>query len=231
VSIKDDLMEEIRRIFADKWTTRNGEIVPPVESLGLGNEAVILDGTVLYADLAGSTNMVDSKNPNFSSEIYKTYLRCAARIVRNEGGVITAYDGDRIMAVFIGDSKNTSAVRCGLKICGAVVEIINPLLKSHYTKSSYIVLHNVGIDTSRLQVSGIGIKGHNDLVWVGRAANYAAKLTELSSNFSIRITNDVFNKMARSVKYVGDEFIWNKVQWTSMNNIEIYRSNWYFYIR
>ncbi len=30
--------------------------------------------------------------------LYKAYLHCAAKIISNEGGEITAYDGDRIMA-------------------------------------------------------------------------------------------------------------------------------------
>jgi class 3 adenylate cyclase len=51
----------------------------------------------------------------FAAEIYKTFLHCAAKIIRSEDGVITAYDGDRIMAVFIGNAKNTSAVRAALK--------------------------------------------------------------------------------------------------------------------
>jgi len=36
--------------------------------------------------------------------IYKTFLHCAAKIIRSHKGVITAYDGDRIIAVYIGKS-------------------------------------------------------------------------------------------------------------------------------
>ncbi len=54
--------------------------------------------------------MVDKKSRQYSAEVYKTFLHCAAKIVRSHDGTITAYDGDRIMAVYIGGSKNTSAV-------------------------------------------------------------------------------------------------------------------------
>ena len=77
--------------------------------------AVKLDGTVLYADLDDSTNLVDSYEPEFAAKIYKAYLSCAAKVIRSEGGEITSYDGDRIMAVYIGDSKNSSAAPIGTK--------------------------------------------------------------------------------------------------------------------
>ena len=50
--------------------------------------------------------MVDRHEESFSAEIYKTYLYAAARIIRSQGGVVVAYDGDEVMAVFIGGSKN-----------------------------------------------------------------------------------------------------------------------------
>lgn len=33
------------------------------------------------------------------------YLVCAVRLIRSEGGVMTAYDGDLVMVVFIGNSR------------------------------------------------------------------------------------------------------------------------------
>ena len=105
MSLFEDLKKETEKIFREKWETRKGQVVPEAEGLKLTNDAIELTGTVLYADLSGSTSMVDEYKPYFSAEIYKAYLHCTAKIVRSEGGVITAYDGDRIMAVYIGDSK------------------------------------------------------------------------------------------------------------------------------
>jgi class 3 adenylate cyclase len=135
------------------------------------------------------------------------------------------------MAIFIGGSKNTSAVRCGLKINGAVCEIINPLLKSVYTNEVFTVKHNVGVDTSQISVSRIGVKGDNDLVWVGRAANYAAKLTELPSDYPVSITKEVFDNMNDSVKFCSGNYIWEKASWTSMSGMEIYRTHWFYYVK
>jgi class 3 adenylate cyclase len=74
------------------------------------------------------------------------------------------------MAVFIGDSKNTSAARAALKINWAVHKIVNPALLKTYTSSLYNLKHVIGVDTSSLLVARIGVRNDNDLVWVGRAA-------------------------------------------------------------
>ena len=226
MSLVDDYTKAVEKIFKDKWTTRNGQKVPESEDLALGNDAVKLDGTVLYADLDESTNLVDNYDPEFVAEIYKAYLSCAAKVIRSEGGEITSYDGDRIMAVYIGDSKNTKAARSALKINYTVKEIINPLLKEHYPDENYSVKQVVGIDTSELFVARTGIRGSNDLVWVGRAANYAAKLCSLSPNYPSRLTKAVYDKMNDSVKYADDDDetpMWKKTTW---NDMTIYQSTW-----
>lgn len=101
-------------------------------------------------------------------------MHCSAKIIRSEGGEITSLDGDRIMAVFIGDTKNTSAGRAALKINYARISIINPALVAQYPKSNYEVKHTVAVDSSELFIARTGIRGSNDLVWVGKAANHAA---------------------------------------------------------
>lgn len=227
-NLKEELSAAVKKIFRDQWSERDGEAVPDPEDLRLGNDGVILDATVLYADLSGSTSLVDNYKPRFAAEVYKSYLACAAPILKNEGGTITAYDGDRIMAVFIGKLKNTSAVRAGLKINGAVWDIIKPALNTQYPTTSYTLKHVVGIDTSKLLVCRIGVRNDNDLVWVGRAANYAAKLSSLSGEFSTYITDSVYSVMHDDVKHGGTsrQNMWEPRLWTSMNNFQLYASTW-----
>ena len=101
MGLADDVRQEARDIFATKFTERTGYKVPEAEDVKLGNDAVTLDGTVLYADLAESTAMVNGYKPWFASQVYKSHLLSACRMIRNNGGTITAFDGDRVMAVFL----------------------------------------------------------------------------------------------------------------------------------
>jgi class 3 adenylate cyclase len=142
------------------------------------------------------------------------------------------YDGDRVMAVYIGDAKNTQAVRTAMKINYTVAQIINPALKKQYPNDSYQVRQVVGVDTSELWIARVGIRNDNDLVWVGRAANYAAKLCSESADYPTYITADVFSRMADMVKYSSADhtLMWTEFKWAARGNIVVHRSNWWYTI-
>jgi class 3 adenylate cyclase len=231
MGLKADLETEVAKIFRDQWTERESEEVPAEDSIRLGNDAVKLLGTVMYADLSESTDLVNSFKPHFAAEVYKTFLYCAAKIVSAESADITAYDGDRIMAVFTGSAKNTRAVRTAMKINYARSEIINPLLAKQYAgRMEYTVRHVAGVDMSNLFVARTGIRGSNDLVWVGRAANYAAKLSALSNAYASYVTGDVYNNLHESVKVSNGQSMWTQVVNESLDGVTIYGSNWWWRI-
>jgi uridylate cyclase len=227
-SIKEDLQKEVAATFRATWETRDGNVVPAYETIKLNNDAVKLEATVLYADLADSTNLVDVYQPQFAAEIYKTFLNCAAKIIRSEGGEITAYDGDRIMAVYIGGTKNNSAVRTALKINYAVQQIIDPALRTQYPTTAYQTKHVIGIDTSNLLIAKTGIRGANDLVWVGRSANLAAKLSSLAHTYRTYITEQVHNVLDPSLTHSNGQAMWESRSWTAMGGRTVYASNYWW---
>ncbi|SRR5258708_1303869 len=228
MALKDELESEVRTIFRSPWSTRDGHVVPASESIGLGNDATIIEGTVLYADLADSTKLVDGHSQGFAAEVYKSFLLCAAKIIRSEGGEITAYDGDRVMTIYLGDSKNTSAVRTAMKLHWAVRKIIQPALNAQYSTAGFEVKHVVGIDTSSLFAARTGIRGSNDLVWIGRAANYAAKLAALPDSHQKYITQEIYENMSNDVKFSDGQNMWEAVRWNTFDNRIIYRSTWWW---
>ena len=231
MGLKDDLSSEILNSFKAQWQVEKAQQVPAPEALRLNsNHAKDLEvATVLYADMDGSTNMVDGRPWWFSSEIYRAYLRCAAAIIKLEGGVITAYDGDRVMAIFTGDCKNTTAVRCAMKINYAVLNIIHPAISAHPTEHrDFVFKHKVGVDTSQLHAARVGVRGDNDLVWIGRAANHAAKLNAIKRDEPIWISADVYNIIDKSVKYDQGIDMWKRFNWSEMNDLPVYATNYWF---
>ena len=226
MALGDNLRSEVRKVLQEQWTTKARKHVPESVDLELRNDAATIHGTVLYADLDGSTKLVDTNEPWFAAEIYKSYLVCAARIIESEGGVITSYDGDRIMAVYAGKNRNNKAVRSALKINYAVQKIINPAIAELYPKFNYSVKQSVGIDTSELLVTRTGIRGANDLVWVGHAANHAAKLSGRPGPVS-QITSNVYDRLSPSCKVGGDgRNMWNRATAHEIGNRNIYTSDW-----
>lgn len=223
-----ELQKSIDEIFSTEWDRRKGLVVPDTTSITNSNDAVEIDGTVLYADLADSTGLVLGYRDWFAAGVYKAYLLTACELIRNNGGTITAFDGDRVMAVYLGNSKNSNAAKTALQIDHMVTQEINPRIRNHYKTTSYQLAQAVGIDTSKLLVAKTGVWGSNDLVWVGRAANYAAKLCSLRDGYYTSfITSDVFNKLNAESKNAGtpDKCMWEKVMWNDVG-IEIYRSSY-----
>jgi class 3 adenylate cyclase len=230
MSIVEDIKKDVKEILESKWEKRDGIVVPETDDIKLKNDAVCLKGTILYADLYDSTGLVNSYKDYFVAEIYKTYLVSACRLIRLNEGVVTAFDGDRVMAVFLGDSKNSNAAKTALNINYVVQDIINKLIKERYPNSGYQIQQSVGIDTSDIFVARTGIRGSNDLVWVGRSANYAAKLCSLrESNYVTYITENVFNALNEETKYSHEPKIcmWEKYMWKDQGII-VYRSNWWW---
>ncbi|WP_422114718.1 adenylate/guanylate cyclase domain-containing protein [Brachybacterium sp. UNK5269] len=213
MGLKDDLEKYVVNVLDEKWERRQGQKVPDADDLPLKNLAVELEATVLYADLASSTQMVKRKKDWFAAEVYKSYLYCAAKIIRARGGTITAYDGDRVMGVFIGNSKNTDAAKCGLQIQWASKRIVSEKLSEKYTNSDFTLKQRVGIDASKLFVARTGIRGSNDLVWVGNAANNAAKLAALDPQYPTYITAAVYSKLNETSKLGGDP---KRDMWTDL---------------
>ena len=223
------LAEQVRGIFSADWTSRAGRVVPDPADLRLGNDAVEFGrATVLYADLTGSTALVNSSDWRLAAEIYKAFLHCAASIIRSEGGAITSYDGDRVMGIFVGETQTTPAARAALKINWAVERIINPELRRQYPQSGLVVSQVVGIDCGPVRASRTGVRGANDIVWVGRAANHAAKLTELKGPQRSWITETAYNWLHEDAKIRKSDSaaMWQRFRWEQRDNLPVWGSTW-----
>ena len=227
MGLKADLESQVSRIYTEQWKRRDGRKVPEDDDLSSGNDAVDLEAAILYTDLSDSTKLVENYKDWFAAQNYKTFLQCATRIIRSEGGYIRSFDGDRVMGIYIGDAKNTSAVRSALKINWAVKNIIQPALQKQY-KSKYVMKHVTGIDCSKVMAIKAGIRNNNDVAWIGRAANHAAKLTTLPDSHATWITDKVYDNMWDKVKYSKGIDMWEERFWKPQKNRRIYRSTYWW---
>lgn len=237
MSLKEDLIKEIKDIIKTQWTERDGYVVPKPEDVKLLNDGVKINVTMLYSDLVHSTDLTMKETKYFASEVYKCFLSSASRIIKYWDGYIRSFDGDRVMAVFIGDDKNSNAVAAALEISHAVNKLILPEIQTFYNKSHnyFNIDHCTGIDTSEIFIVRGGVKIDNDLVWIGRAANVASKLSEVrNGNYTI-ISDAVYDSLGYNRKYLNDiddnyisKYIWSEKDWNEIPGIrKIYCSHWY----
>ncbi|TNE65832.1 MAG: adenylate/guanylate cyclase domain-containing protein [Alphaproteobacteria bacterium] len=229
MTLREELDAHVYGTYSSAWDRRAGRVVPESDDIQLGNQGVDLEAAMIYADLTASTQLVDGYLDWFAAEQYKVFLHCASKIIRAEGGEIRSYDGDRVMGVFVGDMKRTNAVRAALKINWAVNHIINPRLKQRHPNTPYLLSHVVGVDCSNVFGVRAGIRGSNDVAWIGRSANYAAKLSSLKvGSFKTWITRSVYDGMADLAKFGGpsNANMWVEHRWTQMNDFQIYGSTY-----
>jgi adenylate cyclase len=199
MSLQDDVRDGVDGVLDEDWNIRVGSVVPETEDIVLKNGAVQVGATYLYADLADSSSLGQKVNDSISAKVIRSYLNAASRILKYYKGEIRSFDGDRVMAIFIGGSKNTNATRAGLALNWALDEVIAPKLSAKWSdlQQYWEPKQGIGIDTgSALLVKG-GVRNSNDLVSIGSAPNVAAKLSELRCA-DIHITAAVYDDMDES---------------------------------
>ncbi|MFB7143130.1 adenylate/guanylate cyclase domain-containing protein [Agrobacterium tumefaciens] len=228
MTIADDIRGNASTTFRTNWNVREGTTVPEPADLKLSNDAVHLKtATILYADLDGSTNLVEKKTWQFAGEVYKTFLYATSRLIRKHGGTIVSYDGDRVMGIFISNRQRNVAVSCALEINYAIKNIVQPELSKQY-KTDFKIRHIVGVDTSEIRAARTGVRGDNDIVWIGNAANLAAKLTALNADQPTWITKRVYDYLENDQKNGPQgENIWKSWNWSQHNNDAIWSTTYW----
>ncbi len=230
-ALADTLESDIRKILDTAWNSRSGQVVPETKDVALSNGAVKLDVAVLYADLAQSTQLA-RKNKSTAAKVVRAYLSTMARLITNNGGVVRSFDGDRVMGVFIGGSKNTDAARCALKMNYVLTKMLRPQAQAKFTSlKQFKIKHCVGVSRSEVLVVRGGIRDNNDLVFIGSAPNLAAKLSEIrNSPWNTYITHNVYGQLHKDAKFGGD----GRNMWTSTkrklagDEWSLYKSSWHW---
>jgi class 3 adenylate cyclase len=225
VAYEDDLQVEIIDILSAPWDTRDGQVVPSTENVKLRDGAVEMDATFLYADLAESSALQKDYLNTFAAKALRMYLHGAASIIRHFDGSVRSFDGDRVMGVFVGSSMRNNAVRAAFAIHWLLFQVIAPQVKKRHESngtSVWVPSHGIGIDCSKVFIARAGVHNrhgetnHNDLIFVGRAPNVAAKLSALrgANAGPIIVTDAVYSQLndAQKQKLNGTSGVWGEAK-------------------
>lgn len=233
MGLSDTLEKDVETIIATGWSKRRGTVVPSTTDVALAGGAVELEAAFLYADVASSSKMVRELDRRIAAKILKSVHSTTCRLIKALGGAVVSFDGDRVLGVFVGGTKNSSAAKCALQINHTVQKIIRPKFEARYDSvknASFTIGHGVGIDTGTVLAVRAGVRGDNDLIWIGRAPNLAAKLSDLrESPYHTFITASVYNSLLDWAKYGGkdNENMWQQRSWAFLSdNITVYCSAW-----
>ena len=156
-----------------------GRFVPPaiVNAMIAGRGAlapVEREATVLFADMAGFTEMTERAGAARTVEILNAYFDEATRIIGAHNGVVTQFQGDAVLATFnvpledAGHARNAFAAACGILECVAGREFAGERIRVR-----------IGINTGSLVAGNVGGGGRQSYTVHGDTVNLAARLEAL----------------------------------------------------
>jgi adenylate cyclase len=79
--LENELADSVDSILSAPWDLTSAQVIPESSDLGLGNVGKILDATILYADLADSTELA-IYNQGIAAEVCKAYLLGTTKIIK-----------------------------------------------------------------------------------------------------------------------------------------------------
>ncbi|WP_187969614.1 adenylate/guanylate cyclase domain-containing protein [Aquibium microcysteis] len=227
---KEDLEIWVDGHFGSSFDVRDGTVVPTTDSVSK-NQAVNLDASFLYADLAGSSELARHCPWETTAKIIRAFLDTSTRLIRAYRGEIRSFDGDRVMGVFVGDMSQTNATKCAREIFYTVENILGPKAYKKFTsisKNGIKLKCGVGVDYGTSRTVRAGIRNNNDLIWIGRPPNMAAKLSDVRKYpYSVMIHKDVYTSLPDIEKYNDGKDIWESRSFKlSGATHTIYRTRW-----
>lgn len=179
-------------IPTDEIVVNEGLVIPAPEDLLLG-ESRAMDMVILYADIRGYSDKTRISRERSIVKILNTFLTEMTRVAEDHGGTLGGFTGDRVMGIFPNAAKRKKpyidAVECALMMQTVVLYSLNAFLKT--LKYGQLAC-GIGIDAGRVLVSRLGPKNRNALVYVGDAANIAAKLSDRANPGETLMTRQVF---------------------------------------
>lgn len=199
--LRDELSDEVGTILSNAFTINvTDTAVVPHSSDGAitfpnldakTQSCKLIDTCVLYIDIRRSTELSIQHRPKTVAKLYSAFVRAMTKCARHYGGHVRGIIGDRVMVLFDCDDCFGKAVDCAILMNATAKYVINKHFKQNEVKCG------IGIDAGRMLVTKTGfrrrgVEQHNykNLVWLGRPANVASKLTDIANKSSEGLSLD-----------------------------------------
>lgn len=167
--LRDQQRELIRR-FA------TAEVAQDLEESGFALGGRSVEATVMFSDIRGFTNLVESQTPAETIDLLNTYYTLMFEAISGQGGVVNQMVGDGLMAIFGAPiplpNHNEQAVRAALEM----IEMIN-LFNLDQAAANRPAIHiGIGIATGQVIAGYTGTQRRATYTCVGDTVNLAARL-------------------------------------------------------
>ncbi|MFK0207248.1 adenylate/guanylate cyclase domain-containing protein [Agrobacterium sp. NPDC090283] len=190
--LRDEILEEVSIILAadfhiDVTETKNvphssdaAITFPNLDAKRQGTK--LIDTCVLYIDIRRSTQLNITHKPKTVAKLYSAFVRAMTRCARYHKGHVRGIIGDRVMVIFDTEGAYVNSVECAIAMNTVSQHVIN----RHFQRGE--VECGIGIDAGKMLATKTGVRrrgveqsSYRNLVWLGRPANVASKLTDLAN--------------------------------------------------
>ena len=156
--------------------------------------------TVLFADIKGSTGLIQHEDPEEAGLILQTVLRSMIEAVHRFDGVVSKIMGDGLMALFGAPlALEDHAVR-GSYAALAMRQAVRDKAAELRRARGIEVQVRIGLNSGEVVVLGIGTDLHMDYDAVGATVHLAARMEQTAPPDRIRITSNTADLVGNSMQ-------------------------------
>ena len=201
ISAKDYAVRSKERISAhdkppNNYQISDGRKIPELEDLGL-TASRALGLVFLYCDIRGYSKLVEQRREATVVRILDMFLREIVLITEDFQGILGDFQGDRIMSLFPNPNDKKDPIYNAVEAAIMMQTIVKKVISPHLGLTDNPLECGIGIDyDERVLVTRLGpksgIRERNKRVFIGSAANYAAKLEDRAEGGETLISGIVY---------------------------------------
>lgn len=217
--LRDELDEEVGIILGSgfKISVTETDIVPHSEDGAITfpnldqqeQGTKLIETAVLYVDMRRSTELSLKFRQQTVARLYSAFVRSMAQCARHFNGEVRGIIGDRVLVLFNREKCFENALQTAYLMNSVCQYIIN----RHFTRDE--VTFGIGIDFGRMLATKTGIRrrgvnqgAYRSLVWLGRPANVASKLTDNANKPA-----EHFDAVKLQVRLNRNGYTWEEDHW------------------
>lgn len=197
--IDDQVRLDVSSGFSVEVTDTNYVPTPDDSSITFGNLDTMtrkckrLESCVLYVDIRNSTQLSARRMPQTLAKVYASFVSGMIAAATYFGGHVRNIIGDRVMVVFDRDKCFINAVNTAVMMNSISEYIINKRVSETMNFQC-----GIGIDYGQMLVTKTGIirrgeerDAYRSLVWLGKPANIASRLTDIANKATTKFEDGV----------------------------------------
>jgi len=165
-----------------------------------------IDGTVIFADIVGFTQIAEEIGPEEIVSILNKYFSLITRACELNHGMVDKYLGDGIMLVFGApqpdENHRFNAISCAL-LMQRLVDHENAQREQH---GQFPIKFKIGINSGLMLAGNMGSRERMEYTVVGDAVNLASRLCSISNSGQIVISKDLYQHPNVEERVIAGEY-------------------------